>query len=52
MNKSEALRRDKQYIPNPQAWLNGDPWDDELFTPLAEKSNDLADRIKQKQGEL
>ena len=53
MNKSEALRNPiKKYIPNPQAWLNDDPWDDEAYKPMEQQAQSMADRIKQKQGEL
>ncbi len=34
MNKSEALRTERQFIPNPQAWLNQTPWLDEAYKPM------------------
>ena len=40
MNKSEALRNPiKKYIPNPQAWLNDDPWDDEAYKPMDQQDS-------------
>ncbi len=50
MNKSEALRRDREYIPNPQAWLNAEPWNDEEFKPI-ESALSLADKIEQRKRE-
>ena len=50
MNKSEALTRDRAYIPNPQAWLGQEPWSDEEFKPI-ESSLSLADKIEQRKRE-
>ncbi len=47
MNKSEDLRNERQYIPNPQAWLNKTPWLDEEFNPMeGQQEQSLADRVK------
>lgn len=50
MNKSEALRADYQYIPNPQAWLNKTPWLDEAFKPMEgnEQQLSLAERMEKR----
>ncbi len=50
MNKSEDLRNERQYIPNPQAWLNKTPWLDEPFNPLEGKQEELslAERMEQR----
>jgi len=50
MNKSEALRNERQYIPNPQAWLNKTPWLDEAFKPMEgnQPQLSLADRMEQR----
>ncbi len=47
MNKSDALRRDKQFIPNPQAWLNAEPWNDEDFTSLQQELS-LSEKVAQR----
>ena len=46
MNKSEDLRNERQYIPNPQAWLNKTPWLDEEFKPMEQQQElSLEDRV-------
>jgi hypothetical protein len=50
MNKSDDLRNDYQFIPNPQAWLNKTPWLDEEFKPMKEK--ELSKEEKDKQWRL
>lgn len=30
--------KDKQFIPHPATWLNGDRWDDEIVMPLVRQS--------------
>ena len=46
MNKSEALRREKKFIPNPQAWLNAEPWDDEEFKLMDSQEVSLSEQLK------
>ena len=50
MNKSEDLRNERQYIPNPQAWLNKAPWLDEEFKPMEgqQEGLSLAERMEQR----
>jgi len=50
MNKSESLRNERQFIPNPQAWLNKTPWLDEEFKPL--KGIEMSKEEKERQWRL
>jgi len=52
MNKDESLRKEIEYIPYPSSWLNNTSWEDGEIKPLEQQGQSMADRIKQKQGEL